>query len=239
MKSLTLPAAVMAGLLATTSAQAQWMDLDKKARAATLARGASDGAQIAGELVVTRTRPSSFADAKAKAVQSLNDGEETWVAVKLNKPLSEYGLVTTHAGRPEYYEVQIDITPANERRAYKSCFWYLLPNEAASTELVLGLGPSSARSMPISGGDYTKDTKMGCWLATVGDDDAKAGVWKNRVAFVSMNPNNGTADKIIAASPLTANVPNGFPLWNRMKHQSDRCDVRKLAKSTAPIVCPK
>ena len=224
---LAASVSAIAALMVAQPALAQFMDLRVKPKAASV--------KPEGELVITRTRPTNFDAAKAAAVTEASDGDELWVALRTKKPLSSYGLAEMHAGQPDYYELQFSVRSSSDDRAYDDCFWVITPAEAARDEVILSLSPKSVRSLQTKKG-WLKDASMQCWLRAVAKDEAKPGVWRNRFAFVSMNPDYRPAE-IMAVSPLTANVPNGFPKWNTTYNK--RCDTRALSKNGSPAVCPR
>lgn len=191
-----------------------------------------------GELVVTNKRPASFQDAKANAVQEVSDGDDVWVALRLTQPLKTYAEVSAQSGVPQSYKIQLEVTPAKGGAAYRDCFWYLLPSEAEAREIILSLSPVMARE--VKENNYTVGTKTNCWLETVADDDSKAGRWNNRIGMKSMHQTNGVNQQFIASTPLTANVPNGFPKWNATLHRSQGgCNPRTQAKIAVVLTCPR
>lgn len=226
MRSLSYIIAFAALTGAVTTAHSQFMDLRPKMK---LGKVKSEG-----ELVVTKTRPASFDAAKVSAVQQASDGDTLWIAVRMQKPLSHYASMEMYAGQPDYYELQFDVKPSDTDQTYDSCFWPITPEEAAKTEIILSISPKMVRSLTTKKG-WAKDGSMQCWLRTVANEDKKPGQWKNRVALVSFS-SSYRPQEVVAVSPLTANVPNGFPRWNATLGK--RCEARTLSKGGAPVVCP-
>ena len=192
-----------------------------------------------GEMVVSKKRPTSFADAKANAVTEVSDGDDVWVALRTNQPLKTYGEAKFHAGQVEHYEIQLQVTPDKGGRAYADCDWLLTPAEAERNEFILGLTPVQARSVPVNGGRFTQEYKSLCWLRTVADDASRPGRWTNRIGLVSAHESNARQNQFVVSAPLTANVPNGFPKWYAIERRTGACDARAQAKGSAVLTCPK
>lgn len=195
----------------------------------------SSGPNIAGaEVVVTKKPVASLAEAKAAAISEVADGDDVYIYLKGPQPLSTYSEVVKQAGQPVMYKLLVEVTPKGDKRAFDTCMWYLTPAEAAKSEIALGLSPVSARGLDADG--YLQTTKMLCWLRAVGSDGKDAGRWENQILWASAV--QGQIGNTIASAPLTANLPNGFPKYNKAFKSADRCNPRDRDPGK-PFYCPR
>jgi hypothetical protein len=196
----------------------------------------ASGPNLPGAEVVVMGRPAkTFAEAKAAAITEAKDGDDLYVWLHSAEPLSTYGEPYRHAGQAAWYEIVVDITPKGDRRHNDRCIWYLTPEEAAKTDVMLGLSPVYARMMKEPGSGMLTGTKTRCWLYTVAEDSREAGRWENQVHWV--NGRQGKIGHTIASAPIVANVPNGFPKWNRSFKKHYDCDARDTPGKV--VTCPK
>lgn len=254
-----LPSLVLAATLLTAgAAQAQLSGLLKDAKkqlgaaAPTTSRAPSGAAQASqsttafqgggansiGEMVLTKKRPASFAAAKSSAATEFNDGDDVWLAMHLNQPIKTYAGKETKAGAVEYYTVHFDLKRDGLKSAFATCEWYLTPQEGEGTDLILSFSPVSAREMPS--GSFSLEAKTTCLLKAIADDGSDAGRWNFRVGLLKVEGEMIRADKAIVTAPFVANVPNGYPLWNKIyRNAGGACDPRTQAKGSAVILCKK
>jgi hypothetical protein len=174
------------------------------------------------QMVLTSSRPNSWADAQKKAVTQVKDGDPLWIYLKTAKPMREYVFHNQDDPKLSTGQVNLVIAPRgtytslSRRHKGKESSWPLRLEEMNATEIAMSIAPRGSRSFEIPGDKNAgKSGSLSFFLNFVAGPDSELGLWENEI-FVIGNKQHvdalGRVDPTVirqspmAFAPITVDV---------------------------------
>ncbi|MGL5001399.1 MAG: hypothetical protein ACRDAM_00485, partial [Casimicrobium sp.] len=138
------------------------------------------------EIVLTKVKASSLADAKSKATKQFGDGENLWIFVKTKRPLKDYALGNID-NPTQVLELKFALASSIESGAfgpfplprgakdhqYGNCFLHLKKTEHNLTELSVPFVPGFWRVVkPDSPSEKEKESQFNCLSQILENSDS-------------------------------------------------------------------
>jgi hypothetical protein len=200
----------------------------------TTVSGTSEMQNPEVQMVLTKSRPSSWADAQKKAVTKVSDGDPLWLYLKTAKPLKEY---VYKRNDPETVgELELMIAPQGSYTSVSqsvngpSSIWPLRPEEMRGNEIAISLAPGATRYFQPPGARFTHSSKAMFFLEFVGGANARRGQWQNEIFVIGNQQHvdaNGRIDSggalrrvPMAVAPITVDVPDGISKYKALSQES-------------------
>jgi hypothetical protein len=198
------------------------------------ASGGSEMQHSEVEMLLTRSRASSWADAQKKAVTKVNDGDPLWIFLKTAKPLKEY--VYSNQDDPNSVgQLSLVIAPSGKftsmsqgRKNYPEDNWPLRPEEMRSNEIAISLSPGGARAIQSPGANNIKSGRADFFLRVAGGR-IEHGVWgydifvignKQHIDAFGRPDSGGILRQVpLAVVPITVDVSNGTRKYEALRSE--------------------
>jgi hypothetical protein len=210
------------------------------------------------QLILTRSKANSFADAQAKRVTSVKGGEHLWLYLKTNKPFHKYagGNVDNPSSLMELFFQMglafetggagpISSTQGFARQGFAQCVLALKPSENNLNEMAIQLIPGFFRAIqPTNSRENIKESRFQCMDTIVNDTEdkrIKRGVHAYEVYFSDSanetHTSNGRQAVIATRAPLTLDVSDGFQKFRDQIEAQDACNAMHPSKQKSHPEC--
>jgi hypothetical protein len=196
----------------------------------SVARGASEMQNPEVEMVLTKSRASSWADAQKKAVTKVSDGDSLWLYLKAEKPMKNYIYRRNRPDSPAELELvmapQGAYTSLSQSIDVGNTVWSLRPEEMEMKEITISLAPGASRYFMWPGSSLARSGKVQFFLEFVAGDKARRGQWQNEIFVIGSKQHvnaNGEADGGIrapmAVAPILIDVPDGISKYKALRNE--------------------
>jgi hypothetical protein len=183
------------------------------------------------QMVLTSSRPNSWADAQKKAVTQVKDGDPLWIYLKTAKPMREY--VFHNQDDPKLSTGQLNLviaprgtyTSLSRRHKGEESTWPLRIEEMGATEIAIGLSPPGARAFKIPNGS-SPSGKADFFLRMVAGNNSEPGLWETEIFVIGNKQHVDAMGKVdptvirqtpMAVVPITVDVSSSFKKYEAMR----------------------
>lgn len=173
-----------------------------------------------GTIIFTSSEHANYDAAKAHAIKEVKDGDDLWMYVKFDKPISSFTEETDAYGKKAYY-LRLAIGAAGNSTDWSEDAMQLPQNIASSNEIKINLSP----------GLTDRSKANGIFVYAVGK--GQPGVWKNSVR-VNQRTKSGESKKI-AEGEITANVPDDIQRYKKIARQFENVLDGKAVFKEKPL----
>lgn len=200
--------------------------------AAALAASGMQNPEV--QMLLTSSRPSSWADAQKKAVTKVRDGDPLWIYLKADKPFKEYVYHNEDDPKTSTGQLMLVIAPRGtytsvlQRHRGRDNSWPLRLEEMRATEIAIGLSPFATRSFQLPGATSAKSGRASFFLEFVAGPNADPGVWENEIFVVGSRQlvdAQGRVDPTIeramalAVAPITIDVSTSYKKYMAQREE--------------------
>jgi hypothetical protein len=193
-------------------------------------RTASEMQSSEVEMLLTKSRATSWADAQKKAVTKVNDGDPLWLYIKADKPMKSYIHRRNNPSTPADLEFVIApqgaYTSMRQSTGIHGQVWALRPEEMEMKEITISLAPMGTREFSWPDSHISRGGKANFFLEFVAGDSARRGQWHNEIFVLGskqhVNANGEAAGGIrspMAVTSILVDVPDGISKYKAMRNE--------------------
>jgi hypothetical protein len=182
------------------------------------------------EIVLTKSRATSWADAQKKAITKVSDGDPLWLYIKAEKPMKSYIYRRNRPDSPAELELLIApqgaYTSISQNSGKYGTVWALRPEEMDMKEITISLSPIGTRYFMWPGSHISRGGRANFFLEFVAGDGALRGKWQNEIFLIGSKQHinaNGEADGGIrspmAVTSILVDVPDGISKYKALRNE--------------------